>query len=1069
MAVDGSLVFNTKIDTDGFEKDADKVSSKFVNLKNKIANTEAEISRLTQELEEMANTPIDSGITKKLERDIEKAKIKLNELYAEADRIGDSKKTDLTDMGVGTEHLDEILGRDESWLKVQSQIDSAEAKLRQYETELRKVKTAENQDTGKDTAEYRKKQQRISELNGKLEVYQVQLRETQQKENQTKNSTKKTSNALKSFSKGLNSVISRLGKTAKSFTSFAKKGVTKATSSLKKLTSSARKSNSQMSGLGRTLNSLKGMLLSMVFFNVISGVMNSMTESMGQMSKESTSVNKKLSALQTSFKYLKNSIASAFMPILNVVTPILTNFMDLVSGVTNKVANFIAVLTGQSSYQKAIKVQQDYAESLDDTAKEAEKATNSLASFDELNVMQDNSSSTSSSTGTSTEDYFQSVPTVFDDFANKLKKAIKKGDFESIGELVANKFNKALKSIKWNKIRSTCKSWAKNTVSFLNGFIKKADWKLVGKTFGNGINTIIDGGYEFVVNFKWVKFGKGIREGIVSTLETIDFNKAIDTFSGGINGIIDSAIAFVGTPNFYELGEKVEEGLTIALKQIEWGDISTLFNLLFFGSLDFGNGFISSIDWDGFGVSLRESVKAFFEKKPLQSLIGLVGNCFTGLITSGVELLKDGEIGKTLGTEVGECINNFFGDKDFWGKAGKLLSNAVLTLENFLINAIYEIDGKKIGDAFSEFFSNLDWQVIMLNLASLIALSFTKAIETAINSVFTSNKDLPTKDIDITSGWSKFYRGDDGEIYQEYVSGQVGNIKGWGKYKTIIAKLGKEAGEAYSAGGADGLKAYIDENPDVMTKIYENYGKKGGIAYITGGLDALVDYINGNETTEKTKKGSKTLTDKLIAGLKDNISKKTSEIEKQGTKISDNLVNGTNGKGTGERIIEATTEGINSGISKKRSELETSAKEIGNILDVGESVGSNWGNKFMESFANAIKSQKIIGNIETTFNTSFSNFNVRNAGKIPKYATGTVVPASYGEFLAVLGDNKKEPEVVSPLSTMKQAVAEVLAEIGGFGGDININFVADLDGDKVFNKMVTYNNRYKKRHGKSAM
>jgi hypothetical protein len=46
---------------------------------------------------------------------------------------------------------------------------------------------------------------------------------------------------------------------------------------------------------------------------------------------------------------------------------------------------------------------------------------------------------------------------------------------------------------------------------------------------------------------------------------------------------------------------------------------------------------------------------------------------------------------------------------------------------------------------------------------------------------------------------------------------------------------------------------------------------------------------------------------------------------------------------------------------------------------------------------------------------------------LPAFATGTVVPANYGRFAAILGDNRKEPEVVSPLSTMKQAVLEALA------------------------------------------
>ncbi|MDO4863469.1 MAG: hypothetical protein Q4A05_04790 [Ruminococcus sp.] len=53
--------------------------------------------------------------------------------------------------------------------------------------------------------------------------------------------------------------------------------------------------------------------------------------------------------------------------------------------------------------------------------------------------------------------------------------------------------------------------------------------------------------------------------------------------------------------------------------------------------------------------------------------------------------------------------------------------------------------------------------------------------------------------------------------------------------------------------------------------------------------------------------------------------------------------------------------------------------------------------------------------------------------RIPYLAQGTVVPANYGEFLAVLGDNKREAEVVSPVSAMKKAMLEALAEAGGAG------------------------------------
>lgn len=52
---------------------------------------------------------------------------------------------------------------------------------------------------------------------------------------------------------------------------------------------------------------------------------------------------------------------------------------------------------------------------------------------------------------------------------------------------------------------------------------------------------------------------------------------------------------------------------------------------------------------------------------------------------------------------------------------------------------------------------------------------------------------------------------------------------------------------------------------------------------------------------------------------------------------------------------------------------------------------------------------------------------LRNA-EIPGYATGQVIPASMKKHLAILGDNNHETEVVSPLSTIRQAQKEALIE-----------------------------------------
>lgn len=81
---------------------------------------------------------------------------------------------------------------------------------------------------------------------------------------------------------------------------------------------------------------------------------------------------------------------------------------------------------------------------------------------------------------------------------------------------------------------------------------------------------------------------------------------------------------------------------------------------------------------------------------------------------------------------------------------------------------------------------------------------------------------------------------------------------------------------------------------------------------------------------------------------------------------------------------------------------------------------------------------------------------------MPRLATGTVVPPRAGEFAAILGDNKRETEVVSPLSTMKQALKEALAESGG---SRDITVIMEVDGRRFGQAVYKANNEEKQRVG----
>lgn len=84
--------------------------------------------------------------------------------------------------------------------------------------------------------------------------------------------------------------------------------------------------------------------------------------------------------------------------------------------------------------------------------------------------------------------------------------------------------------------------------------------------------------------------------------------------------------------------------------------------------------------------------------------------------------------------------------------------------------------------------------------------------------------------------------------------------------------------------------------------------------------------------------------------------------------------------------------------------------------------------------------------------------------KLPKFATGTVVEPN-DPFLAVLGDNTREREIVSPESVMEGVVRKVMTESQGEGGGKTIEVSVVLDGRKIARGMFDYLTGEAKRRG----
>lgn len=172
---------------------------------------------------------------------------------------------------------------------------------------------------------------------------------------------------------------------------------------------SLKKTNEAVNPLAKSVfrlgNMFKLLLIRMAMRSVISGV----KEGFQNLAQYSTDTNRALSTLMSTMTRFKNAFATAFSPLVEYVAPALSNFIHLLSEALTWTSHFFSALTGKDTFVKAVKVQQDYAESLKDTGKEAKeaakKAEKALAPFDEL--IQIKSKSKEEETGLLPKDMFE--------------------------------------------------------------------------------------------------------------------------------------------------------------------------------------------------------------------------------------------------------------------------------------------------------------------------------------------------------------------------------------------------------------------------------------------------------------------------------------------------------------------------------------------------------------------------------------------------------------------------------------------------------------------------------------
>lgn len=487
-------------------------------------------------------------------------------------------------------------------------------------------------------------------------------------------------------SKSLSSTFGKIGKTVGGVVSKAK--------DLKNLITKTNKSGGQMS-MGRMLG------MSLVFstvFSALSAINNAIKEGSNNLVQYSSDYNKSISGIVTSLLYLKNAWAAAFAPIVNVVGPYISAFIDMLANAMNKVAQFMAVLTGKSAVVQAKKAWKDYGKTLTSTGNSAKKAGSDAAKaakdlenytlgIDELNVIQPTTSSSSGGsdgssgayTGPDVSEMFETTePTkAISDYAKRLREAFKSQDWTSLGSIMAEGVNAGMQKLydifDWNKHGEKISYFCNAFTTTMNSLVDNIEWPLMGATVAAGVNTVFNTAQLLITGFNWTNLGTGIGTAISTGIQNIDWGTIGYTLGAYFMISWNTLVGILRELKGEDIGMALADAFNGALDSINLGTIGESIGRMVALVIESIRTFIQNANWKELGSQIIEGIKNAFK-------FASDGGENTGILASVIGIGATGEITK----KIAEILPKLDGMAEKFNKikevAGKLNFKSLLTL-----------------------------------------------------------------------------------------------------------------------------------------------------------------------------------------------------------------------------------------------------------------------------------------------------------------------------------------------------------------------------------------------------
>lgn len=386
---------------------------------------------------------------------------------------------------------------------------------------------------------------------------------------------------------------------------------------------------------------LRGIVSGALIFNGISAGLRQVVSYLGSAALTS-------GQLKTALGNLQGAAATAAAPLVQVLTPALAALANAAAAVFACLTKIIALFTGKSvsAARTAAKSMAGVGSAASGTSKKVQDAAKSLAGFDEIERL-DKKDSSGSGGITPNYSYDSQSP-----FLDGILAAVKAGDWNQVGQLVAQKLNTAMAAIPWPSVQNKAQTWAATIASTLNGFIARLDWRLVGSTIAQGLNTALLFVDTFVQHFHWNTLGNGIGNALNQCFAELDWESLGRVLTDKLKALLETLHGFVQTFDFGAFGSDLAKAAMAGINNVDWvqaaGDLSTAAK----GILDGLTNLLRGIDWAQVGQTALEYLQSIDWAGIVESLFTLIGT----FIGSMVELLAP------TFASVGNWISSHFTD-----------------------------------------------------------------------------------------------------------------------------------------------------------------------------------------------------------------------------------------------------------------------------------------------------------------------------------------------------------------------------------------------------------------------